>query len=345
MTTENETRRRLVLAGGRGFLGQVLTDHFRARGWEVLVLTRGAGRSEPPVSSASLRFIPWDGETLGPWANHLEGADAVINLAGVSVNCRYNARNRRRLVDSRILPTRVLGQAMARCLHPPTVWMNASTATIYRHNFGPAWDEGGEIGPHPDAKDAFSIEIATAWEREFEAASTPGTRKIALRSAMVLGHGGNSVFPMLRRLARLGLGGAMGGGRQFVSWIHQADFCSAIEWLIEGDQVSGDINLAAPNPVTNREMMSTLRELCGVPIGLPATKWMLEIGAFFLRTETELILKSRRVISRRLAEGGFKFRHPGLHGAFQDLMMSCTTCPATSVSRMSRPPNRNVSCS
>lgn len=345
MTTNNPTprRRRMVLAGGSGFLGEVLSEYFRSRQWEVQILTRDATRVVG--STGDRQWVHWDGESLGPWMECLEGADALINLAGVSVNCRYNARNRRRLVDSRILPTRVLGQAVARCRRPPAVWMNASTATIYRHNHGPAWTEDGEIGPHPEAKDAFSIEIATAWEREFEAATVPGTRRLTLRSAMVLGHGSNSVFPMLRRLALLSLGGAMGGGQQYVSWIHHDDFCRAIEWLIENELITGVVNLAAPNPVTNSEMMATLRELCSVPIGLPATKWMLEIGAFLLRTETELIIKSRRVISRRLAEGGFAFRHPTIQEAFQDLMMSRTTCPATSVNLMSRPPKRNVSCS
>ncbi len=342
-TNTNPRGRRLVLAGGSGFLGEVLSEHFRLCGWEVRILTRDATRVGG--SAGWPEFVHWDGESLGPWTECLDGADALINLAGVSVNCRYNARNRRRLVDSRIRPTRILGQAVARCRRPPAVWMNASTATIYRHNHGPAWTEDGEIGPHPAAKDAFSIEIATAWEREFEAADVPGTRRVTLRSAMVLGHGSNSVFPMLRRLARLGLGGAMGGGQQYVSWIHGDDFCRTIEWLIKNEMIAGVVNLAAPNPVTNCEMMAILRELCGVPMGLPATKWMLEIGAFLLRTETELIIKSRRVISRRLAEGGFQFRHPTIREAFQDLMMSRTTCPATSVSRMSRPPKRNVSCS
>ena len=301
---------KIILAGGRGFLGQVLAAHFKERGWDVVVLTR-----TPRASANGVQETRWDGMSLGEWTSALEGATAVINLAGVSVNCRYHARNQRRLLDSRILPTRILGQAIRQCVRPPRVWFNSSTATIYKHTYGPAWDEAGGIGAHPDAKDAFSIEIATSWEREFEAAKTPDTRKITMRSAMVLGRGANSVFPTLQRLVRFGLGGAMAGGRQFVSWIHETDFCRAIDWLIDHEEVSGVVNLAAPNPVTNGEMMETLRDLCRMPIGLPAARWMLEVGAFFLRTETELVIKSRRVISKRLKDGGFAFRYQTIREA------------------------------
>jgi uncharacterized protein (TIGR01777 family) len=187
---------------------------------------------------------------------------------------------------------------------------------------GPAWDESGEIGGTREAKDVFSVEVACAWERALAETGTPATRKVALRSAMVLANEKNSVFPMLRRLARLGLGGRMGSGAQFVSWIHHADFCRAVEWIIAHDELSGVLNLAAPNPVTNRELMQTLREVCGVPFGLPATRWMLEAGAFFLRTETELIIKSRRVIPGRLTASGFQFRFSQLCNAFEDLVAS-----------------------
>ena len=305
---------RIIVAGGSGFLGRVLAKHFLAAGHQVTVLTRTPGRVDNGVGEEA-----WDGRTLGEWARKLEGAAAVINLAGRSVNCRYHARNRREILDSRIQPTRVLGEAIARCARPPRAWLNASTATIYKHTFGPPWDEAGDIGGTPAVKDEFSVEVATAWERVFAEARTPATRKVALRSAMVLGMGANSVFPTLRRLARLGLGGRMGDGRQFVSWIHETDFCRAIDWLLEHDEFSGVVNLAAPNPVTNAEMMSILCKVCRVPFGLPATRWMLEIGAFLLRTETELILKSRRVMPGRLLASGFQFRFPELRGATREL--------------------------
>lgn len=305
---------RVVIAGGSGFLGTVLTNHLASSDHDICVLTR-----RPGAGTDRLRQEKWDGETFGDWARELDGALALINLSGVSVNCRYHSRNRKRILDSRIRPTRVLGQAIGHCAQPPAVWLNSSTATIYKHTFGPAWDESGKIGAHPAAKDAFSIEVATAWEAEFERAITPGTRKLALRSAMVLGTGSNSVFPMLRRLVRLGIGGRLGSGNQYVSWIHQEDFCRAVQWLIRRDDMQGVVNVAAPNPLPNAEVMKTLREVCSVPCGLPAAEWMLEIGAFLLRTETELIIKSRRVVPDRLLAQGFEFRFPEIREAFADL--------------------------
>ncbi len=309
-------KRRIILAGGSGFLGGLLSRHFTERGWNVVVLSRLAA----PDQVAS-DVLTWDGCTLGGWTTALDGADAVINLAGRSVNCRYHARNRRLMMDSRVNATRVIGEAISLCANPPRVWLNFSTATIYKHTFGPAWDERGEIGATPEARDAFSIEVATAWERAFNAALAPRTRKVALRSAMVFGLNAdaNNVYRVLRRLVRFGLGGRMGSGRQFVSWIHEADFCRAVEFLIERDDLSGPVNLAAPNPLTNAEMMWTLRKVLRMPVGLPAIEWMLELGAFFLRTETELIIKSRRVIPGRLHGAGFKFEFEKLKDAIRDL--------------------------
>lgn len=349
--------RRLIRAGGSGFLGGLLAGHFIARGWNVVVLTRArAGKRssrgeaarrllqplrEKGKESASaggpdcrlaarqhvgnkpeaLSYLEWDGRGLGDWATYLDDADAVINLAGRSVNCRYHARNRRLMMDSRVEATRVLGEAIARCARPPRVWLNFSTATIYKHTLGPAWNEAGQIGATPEARDAFSIEVATAWERAFNEAVAPRTRKVALRTAMVFGLSGdaNNVYRVLRRLVRFGLGGRMGSGRQFVSWIHETDFCRAVEFLIEHEQLSGPVNLAAPNPLPNAEMMRALRRVLRMPIGLPATEWMLELGAFFLRTETELIIKSRRVTPGRLLEAGFKFEFENLADAMGDL--------------------------
>ncbi|HWW01637.1 MAG TPA: TIGR01777 family oxidoreductase [Candidatus Acidoferrum sp.] len=307
-------RTHIVIAGGSGFLGQTLASYFQERGCEVVVLSRAARSIGPPGHQVS-----WDGRTLGSWQKELEGAAAVINLSGKSVDCRYHARNRREILESRLNSTRVLGEAISRCTQPPSVWLNASTATIYRHTFADPWDEAGEIGAAREAKDAFSIEVAKAWEATLEEAKTSGTRKIAMRTAMVLGLRKNSVFPVLRRLVRFGLGGRMGSGRQFVSWIHETDFCRAVEWLLRHDKLEGPVNLAAPNPLPNCQMMRTLRKVCGVPVGLPAATWMLEVGAFFLRTETELIIKSRRVVPRRLLGSGFEFRLPSIREAFEEL--------------------------
>jgi len=307
--------KRIVLAGGTGFLGRALVKHLQGSGYAVSILSRTPRSTHEP----GIREIAWDARTLGDWTSELEGAQAIINLCGRSVNCRYNSENRQLILDSRVQPTRAIGAAIARCQRPPLVWLNASTATIYQHTFGPAWDEAGVIAASPDSRDAFSIHVATEWERALNEADAPVTRKVALRTAMVLGPGANSVFPMLRRLARCGLGGKMGSGRQFVSWIHEADFCRAIEWIVSHHELSGVVNVAAPNPVPNEAMMKTFRQVVGIPFGLPAARWMLEIGAFLLRTETELIIKSRRVVPKRLTESGFTFDFPTLRSALENL--------------------------
>ncbi|MBD2713033.1 NAD-dependent epimerase/dehydratase family protein [Limnospira platensis] len=218
---------RIVIAGGSGFLGGVLTRYFEGRGDEVRVLTR-----RPPRHP---REIQWDAQHRGDWESCLEGADVLVNLCGLSVNCRYHAKNRRRLMESRLLPTRLLGEALRDLRQPPGIWMNASTATLYRHTFGDPWDESGEIAAHPDAKDAFSIELATAWEREFFQAVPHGVRPVALRCAMTLGRGKdhNNVLTVLRRLVRHGFGGTMGNGKQFVSFIHEEDLCRAVAWIVD----------------------------------------------------------------------------------------------------------------
>jgi uncharacterized protein (TIGR01777 family) len=306
--------RRIILAGGSGFLGGELAKYFHAPDWEVIVLTR-----RPRVRSDGLKEVAWDGKALGNWEQFVDGAEVVINLTGKSVDCRYNEANRKAIIASRVDSTRVLGEAIANSKNPPRVWLNSSSATLYLHTFDTPMDEAGATGATPEAKDAFSIEVIRQWERALDEAHTPRTRKVALRTVMVMGHARNSVFPVLRRLTKFGLGGKMGSGRQFVSWIHQDDFCRAIEWLIMHEEISGAVNICAPNPLPNAEMMRLFREICGVPFGLPATEWMLEIGAFFIRTETELILKSRYVVPGKLQASGFQFQFPALRGALQNL--------------------------
>lgn len=307
-------RKKIVIAGGSGFLGRTLAHWYGDRGADVTILTRGGTALHPA------RAVRWNGETVGEWVRRLEGADALINLAGRSVNCRYTRANRRRIMDSRVRSTRVLGVAVNQCKKPPAVWLNAGTATIYKHTYGEPHGEDGEIGASPEAKDAFSIEVAKAWEGEFGQASTPNTRKTVLRAAMVFGREPGGVFEVLRRLTSMGLGGRMGHGRQYVSWIHAEDFCRAVDWLIERPDAAGAYNLAAPHPVTNADMMALFRQSLGAPIGLPATRWMLEIGAFIMRTETELILKSRRVVPARLLNEGFAFNHPRMEDALAELV-------------------------
>lgn len=307
---------RIILAGGSGFLGQALARHFLQLGWEVVVLSRH------PQMQRVAREVAWDAESVGEWSRELEGAAAVVNLTGRTVDCRYTATNRRLILESRVNSTQAIGQAIAQCAQPPGVWLNSSSATIYRHTFGPACDESGtDFTPTPAVKDAFSVEVIHAWERALNEAVTPRTRKVALRTTLVLGQARNSVFPVLRRLARLGLGGPMGSGEQFVSWLHETDFLRAVEFLITHEEMSGPVNLASPNPVPNHELMRAFRELVGMPIGLPATAWMLEVGAFFLRTETELILKSRRVVPGKLLQAGFEFYFTHLRPALASLQL------------------------
>ena len=308
--------RKVVVPGGSGQVGTVLARAFHAAGDHVVVLSR-----HPAVRP--WRVVTWDGATLGDWQAEIDGCDVVINLAGRSVNCRYNTRNRDEILQSRVLSTRVVGQAIAHAASPPRLWLQASTATIYAHRYDGANDEysgvlGGDEVNAP-ATWRFSIDVARAWERAFEEAPTERTRKIAMRSAMTLSPDSGGVFDTLIGLARHGVGGRAGDGRQYVSWIHHEDFVAAVRFLIERGDIAGIVNVAAPNPVPNAEFMQTLRKAYGVPFGLPATRWMLEIGAVFLRTETELILKSRRVVPRRLLELGFEFGYPEWRGAARDL--------------------------
>src|SRR5712692_5091010 len=245
----------IVVAGGSGFIGRMLTDTLVSGDNDVVVLTRS-----PRATAQLIRQVRWDGRTLGDWARELDGARALINLAGRSVNCRYNARNRREILESRVDSTRVLGEAVARCTTPPAVWLNASTATIYKHTFDREMDEAtGEIGATPEAKDAFSIEVARAWEEALNEASTPATRKVALRTAMVFASGEGGVYRTLRGLTRWGLGGSIAGGRQFISWIHEVDFCRSVEYLIDHHELGGPVNVASPNPIPQREMMRIIR--------------------------------------------------------------------------------------
>ncbi len=308
---------KLVIAGGSGFLGQLLARWFDRQGWDLVCLSRDRRSQVAPA-----RAVIWDGSSLGDWAAELDGAAALVNLAGRSVNCRYHARNRAAILRSRIDSTRVLGEAVEACTTPPKVWLNSSTATIYKHTFDRAMDEqSGVIAGTPAAKDLFSVEVAKAWERAFDEAATPQTRRVALRTAMVFGTQQGTVYRVLRRLAHCGLGGAMAGGRQYVSWIHETDFCRAVQWLIEHDELSGPVNLAAPAPLRNGEMMRILRRAYRLPFGLPASRWMLEIGTCLLRTESELVIKSRCVVPTRLVERGFAFQFPQMERAVEDLEM------------------------
>jgi uncharacterized protein (TIGR01777 family) len=313
---------KIVLAGGSGQVGTILARAFHGAGDDVVVLSR-------QHAARPWRVVTWDGATPGGWQREIDGSDVVINLAGRSVNCRYTSAHRKEILESRVLSTRVVGAAVAQASRPPRVWLQASTATIYAHSHDRANDEHSGVlgGDEPGAPDTwtFSVDVARAWESAFEEATAERTRKLALRSAMTMSADAGGVFDTLLELVRRGLGGTAGDGRQFVSWVHEDDFVSAVRWLIDRDEVGGVVNIAAPHPVPNAEFMRVLREASGTRIGLAANRWMLELGAFVMRTETELILKSRRVVPARLLESGFVFNYPRWPAAARDLCQRWTT--------------------
>lgn len=329
-------RLRIVIPGGTGQVGTIVARHFHAAGHDVVVIARNlptaartSARRVPSGSSSGAdetpwRTIAWDAKTLGDWTQEIDGADIVINLAGRSVNCRYTAANRRAIMDSRVNTTQLVGKAIAQSAQPPRLWVNASTATIYRHALDRPMDEAtGDLGgSEPGAPDTwrFSIDVAKSWEKAFFDSPAPSTRKIALRSAMIMSPDRGGIFDTALGLVRRGLGGKAGSGKQYMSWIHGRDFVRTLDYLVEHPDIVGIVNVASPNPLPNDEFMAVLRETWGTKIGLPATKWMLEIGAVFLRTETELILKSRRVVPARLLAHGFRFQFPEWPAAARDLV-------------------------
>ena len=298
---------KIVLCGGSGQIGQILSRAWTAAGHEIVVASRGGA---VPIG----RLVSWDGRSGGEWEREIDGADVVVNLAGRSVNCRYTPENTREMMTSRVLSTEAVGRAVAAAARPPRLWLQMSTATIYAHRFDAPNDEAtGIIGGHEAGVPgywSFSVEIARAWEAALQAARTPSTRKVALRASMVMSPDRGGVFDAMLGLVRSGLGGSAAGGRQYVSWIHHEDFVAALDFIAEREELSGPINVCSPNPLPYRDFMAALRDAWGVSVGLPATRWMLEAGAFIMRTDTELVLKSRRVVPGRLLQSGFSFRHP-----------------------------------
>ncbi|GAA3982397.1 TIGR01777 family oxidoreductase [Pedobacter ginsengiterrae] len=275
---------KIVLACGNGYLGGVLAKHFSSIADEVIILSR-----KPKAIEGNIKTILWDGKTEGDWVNNLNGASLMVNLCGKNVNCRYNDKNRQEIINSRVLPTNLLNRVIEQLERPPLLWINITSATIYRHAEDQAQDEiTGEIGY------GFSIDVCKIWEETFFQVTNPKTRKIALRLGIVLGRK-DGAFPRLLNLVKLGIGGKQGDGMQYVSWIHEQDVALSIEWLLNQKEIKGVVNCTAPDAIKNNELMKSLRKAYGVPFGLPAPAWLLEIGAKIIGTETELILKSRWV--------------------------------------------------
>jgi hypothetical protein len=302
---------KVVITGGTGQIGMILARTFEGRGDRVVVI----GRSTP---------TSWDGVTLGAWAKEVDGADVVVNLAGRTVNCRYTEENLRQMMDSRVDSTRVVGEAIAQAKSPPRLWLQMSTATIYAHRLDAANDEVTGIigGNEPDVPAYWkrSIDVAVAWEKTLDAAPTPATRKVAMRTTMLMSPDKDGIFDVLLRLVRRRLGGRVGSGLQYVSWIHDVDFVRAVDFVIARDDLSGPINFASPGPLPQRDFMAELRDAWGTRVGLPATAWMAAIGAWVLRTDTELLLKSRRVVPKRLVDAGFQFEFTAWPMAAKDLV-------------------------
>ncbi|SEF47148.1 hypothetical protein SAMN05421819_0119 [Bryocella elongata] len=323
---------RILLPGGSGQVGTILARHLHSRGHDVVVLSRNAAAHTGNLWTT----LPWDGRTPGDWVDELHRSDAVIHLSGRSVNCRYTPENRKAIFDSRIEPTLLLGRLIADSPTPPKLWLNASTSTFYRDTRGAANDEFtgilGDLPSHRGTNEpanlpetwSFSIDVAHRWEAALAAIDTPRTKKIRLRSSMVMSPDAGGVFSVLSGLVRRGLGGTLGPGTQYVSWIHDFDLCRAIELLLAEPEITnataGVVNLTAPDPLPNREFMAELRKAWKQPIGLPAASWMLAIGAVAMRTETELLLKSRRVVPGLLLRDGFEFLFPDWSSAAANLV-------------------------
>jgi uncharacterized protein (TIGR01777 family) len=299
---------KLIIAAGTGFLGQVLVNHFKNKFDEIVILTRGKSQKIDGI-----KYVNWDARTLYGWEKELENTTVLINLAGKSVDCRYTKENKKEILWSRIQSTRILNKAILTCTNPPKHWLNSSTSTIYRFSLDKQMDEvNGEIG------NDFSINVALSWEKAFFKTETPNTLKTALRTSIVLGKNGGAFIP-LKTLAKTGFGGKQGKGNQFVSWIHEEDFANAVDFIIE-KEIVGVINVVSPEPLRNADFMKKLRKAVGFPFGIPMNVFLLKIGSFIIRTEAELVLKSRNVIPKRLSENGFQFKFGEIDKAFENLL-------------------------
>ena len=313
--------KKIILAGGTGFIGQEMTKYFGKEN-NIVILTRQIKNEKTNRNDynsltdhdlKNVKYVKWDGKTVGDWIHVLNGADLIINLAGKSVNCRYNERNKNAIFDSRTDAVKAIGAAINQCGLAPSLWINSSSATIYRHAMDRAQDEyTGEF--HDD----FSVQVCKRWEKTFYDQPTSHTRKVALRMAITLGPGG-ILIPFFN-LLKFGLGGRQASGKQMFSWVHIEDTCRMIEWIYDNKQVEGTYNCSSPHPVTNEEFMRTLRKLTGHLIGLPAFEWMLRVGAPIIGTELELILKSRWVVPVKILETGFQFKYPLLEQALKDVI-------------------------
>jgi uncharacterized protein (TIGR01777 family) len=301
--------RKIVLAGGSGYIGSVLADFLSNEFDEVVIFSRSSGKLKNKI-----RVVVWDAKNSGEWVKELEDAEALINLTGKNVNCRYNTKNKKEILDSRLDATNALGLAISKLKNPPRTWIQIASATIYRHAEDHAMDEiAGEIG------EGFSVAVCKKWEETFWKQNLSVTRKVLLRTSIVLGNRGG-VFPRLLNLVRFGIGGHQGNGKQMISWIHDEDLVRLIGWVISNPEIKGIFNATSPQPVSNQMLMKSLRKTHNIPFGLSSPIWILKFGAWLIGTETELILKSRWVIPKKLEQLNFSFKFSEINVALADIM-------------------------
>jgi uncharacterized protein len=301
-------KKKIVIAGGSGFLGQSLLEKFRHPDTELVVLTRKPGYRNKGVS-----FIQWDAKSAGKWIEALEGSTAVINLVGRSVNCRYTEKNKKEIIGSRVNATIAIGNAIRRLERPPDVWINAGSTAIF--------GDAGEVIKNEDsaAGEGFSPEVCKKWEEAFNSNKTPHTRKVLLRMGLVFQKNRGLLKPFIR-LAKLGLGGKIGSGEQYISWVHEDDFTRLIQLAIERKDYEGTIHCASPFPVKNKEFLKIIRQSCRVPFGVPNPSFLIKAGAVLIGTEAELLLTGRRVVSKTLEQKGFNFRYARIEEALDHLV-------------------------
>jgi uncharacterized protein (TIGR01777 family) len=308
-----KTYKKIILAGGTGQLGKALSSYYKDKVDKIIILSRTAKKQID-----NIHYIRWDGKNTGAWVDELDGADILINLTGKNVNCRYTEQNKKEIFDSRTDSIQALAKAIILCHEVPKLWIQCASATIYRNaQDRPMTEKDGEIGA------GFSVEVCKKWEQTFWEESKPfkNIRKAVLRTSLVLS-ADDGVLPRLRNLTRFGLGGQQGNGHQWVSWIHEQDVVNIVEWIATHPEMNGTYNCTAPFPIKNKAFMDVFRKSYGMPIGLPSPKWLLEIGAIIIGTETELILKSRWVLPDKLLKLGYQFQYPQLTQALENSIKS-----------------------
>jgi uncharacterized protein (TIGR01777 family) len=300
--------KKIIIAGGTGFLGTSLANHYSKQDTQIIILTRGKSKIK-----GGIQYENWDGKTIGSWIKVIDNSDVVINLNGKSVDCRYTKKNKSLIYSTRLESTNILGQAILQFNTPPKLWINSASATIYRHSVDKEMDEyAGEFG------EGFSIDVCQKWEAAFNQFELNNTRKVILRTGIVLGKSGGPMKP-LKMLAKLGFGGKQGSGEQYVSWLHEDDFVNIIDFIASNQDINGAYNITAPTPLPNSDFMKAIRHALKIRVGISMPRWLLELGAIIIGTETELILKSRRVVPTKLLEAGYHFKFKEINKALFNL--------------------------